>query len=150
MSLRLTRMLRLPVHNLVEGPMIATRMSAFFLAILLSGTPVAGVGGGLSGAELKSLLSGKTASCLKIKDSSTCDTYFDAKGEIKRFTPNNGKRRTGTWSASDADGLCVHWAGRKKRICFVVLKAADGYRLMRKGKHKSTMTAFADGNMLGW
>jgi hypothetical protein len=101
----------------------------------------------LSREELYDLVYDKTADCRKEKDQSTCVNYFSAEGEIAQFLHKNGKRKDGRWFLDDSDRLCILWDGKIKPYCFVVIENEDGsYKMVKRGKHISTMLKLYDGN----
>ena len=96
--------------------------------------------------ELKDLVNDKTVDCRKEKDKSTCVNYFSAEGVLIQVR-DNGDRKDGRWFLDDSDRLCILWNGKIKPLCFVVTENdEDGYNMIRKGKHKSTMLKITDGN----
>lgn len=102
----------------------------------------------LSGDDITSLFSGKTASCIKSKDQSTCLTFMSSDGKVKRLTNADGKTRLGTWNVTN-NQLCILWAKKKKDLCFDVVKQNDTeYLLNRKGKTKSIINGFSDGDTI--
>ena len=103
----------------------------------------------VSGHEITSFLSGKTANCIKTSDESTCDTFFGKDGTIKRFTPDNGKTKTGKWWV-DADGMLnVQFTGKKKPLVFKVVDPRDGtWKLLKGGSLKSLITGATPGDKL--
>ena len=101
---------------------------------------------GLDYYELKDLVKDKTVDCRKEKDKSTCVNYFSPRGVLIQMR-DNGDRKDGRWFLDDADRLCILWNGKIKPLCFTVTENdADGYDMIRKGKHKSTMLKITDGN----
>jgi len=102
----------------------------------------------LNTADITQLFSGKTAGCVKSKDQSICLTYMSTDGKVKRLTHSDGKTRLGTWEAVK-DKLCIQWTGKSKAICFDVVKKNDNeYLLNKKGKTKSVITGFTDGDTI--
>ncbi len=101
----------------------------------------------LSKSELELLVKNQTANCVKTKDKSQCYTYFAGNGEVKRFMTESQKRKAGRWFLDDSDRLCILWDGKYKPLCFVVLEKEDGsYDFTKKGKVKSSVTTFDEGN----
>ena len=97
--------------------------------------------------EIIDLVREKTTECRKEKDQSLCSNYFTEKGVIKRIMHEDGKRRDGRWFLDDRTRLCILWDGKIKPLCFAVFEQPDGsYKLIKKGKHLSTITAVEDGN----
>lgn len=100
----------------------------------------------LDSVELYELVYDQTADCRKKKDQSMCVNYFAPDGNLTQLR-DNGDRKTGRWFLDDADRLCILWEGKYKPLCFVVTKNPDGtYKMVKKGKHKSTILGTADGN----
>lgn len=135
-----------------------SRLFSFVSAALLSASLMFGASVAiaedaptLSAEAVSALFVGKTAKCVKTKDDSLCNTYFDADGSLKRLMLADGKKRTGKWW-TEPDQLCVHWEGKKKGYCFDLKQDGDAesYGLFRKGKRKSTISGFEDGNTLGF
>ena len=124
-------------------------MRVFVTALLMLLSTVALADGPepLGRQDIIDLVSGKTVECRKEKDQSMCSNYFTEKGVIKRIMHADGKRRDGRWFLDDQTRLCILWDGRIKPLCFVVFEQADGsYKLIKKGKHITTITAVEDGN----
>ena len=97
--------------------------------------------------ELRALVLDKTADCRKEKDQSTCVNYFSAEGEIAQVLHKDGKRKDGRWFLDDSDRLCILWNGQLKPYCFIVTENQDGsYKMVKKGKHISTILKLYDGN----
>lgn len=127
--------------------MIKTTTSLLALSLLFGGVAIADEK--VSGYEISTFLTGKTASCVKTHDNSTCDTYFAQDGAIKRFTPDNGKTRTGKWWVDDKDMLHVQWTGKKKSLAFDVMDPRDGtWKLLKRGKLKSLITGATPGDQI--
>jgi len=104
----------------------------------------------LSSEEITALFAGRTAECIKTKDNSTCDTFMNKQGDVKRHTHNDNKVRLGKWHADDSDQLCIHWQGKSKATCFTVMKNIDRtHNLNRKGKTKSIITGLSAGDTTG-
>ena len=102
--------------------------------------------GGLDYYELKELVKDKTVDCRKEKDKSTCVNYFSPEGVLIQVR-DNGDRKDGRWFLDDSDRLCILWNGKIKPLCFIVTENdEDGYNMIKKGKHKSTMLKISDGN----
>jgi len=102
----------------------------------------------LSGDDITSLFSGKTTSCIKSKDQSTCLTFMSSDGKVKRLTNADGETRLGTWNVMN-NQLCILWDKKKKDLCFDVVKQNDReYLLNRKGKTKSIINGFSDGDTI--
>lgn len=100
----------------------------------------------LDSTELYELVYDQTADCRKEKDQSLCVNYFSPEGNLTQLR-DNGKRKTGRWFLDDADRLCILWDGKYNPLCFAVTENADGtYKMVRKGKHKSTILETAPGN----
>ena len=100
----------------------------------------------LDSFELYDLVFDQTADCRKEKDQSLCVNYFSPEGNLTQLR-DNGKRKTGRWFLDDSDRLCILWDGKYKPLCFVVSEEPDGtYKMVRKGKHKSTILGTAPGN----
>lgn len=119
------------------------------VGVVLAGDPAPNQPQALNGAEIRALVAGNTTDCLKVRDDSTCATYFAADGVIKRIMDDDGARRDGTWT-SDDDLLCVLWAGKENPLCFVVMDMRDGtYELIKQDHHKSTITRIIKGNSRG-
>lgn len=105
------------------------------------------VGTQLDWSELHELFADKTATCRKEKDQSECLNYFSPNGEIVQVMTKSGKRKDGRWFLDDSSRLCILWNGRLKPLCFRVYPNDDGtYKLIKKGKHLSTLLEMADGN----
>jgi len=97
--------------------------------------------------DIIDLVREKTTECRKEKDQSMCSNYFTEKGVIKRIMHADGKRRDGRWFLDDQTRLCILWDGKIKPLCFTVFEQADGsYKLIKKGKHITSITAVEDGN----
>ena len=97
--------------------------------------------------ELEELVLGKTAACRKEKDQSICTTYFGEEGRVAQVMKDSGDRKDGVWFLDDADRLCILWAGKIKPLCFVVDETAEGeFRMVKNGKHLSSITALSHGN----
>lgn len=104
----------------------------------------------LTAEELETLVSGKTAECRKEKDQSQCVTFFSDEGRVVQVLADPEDRKDGRWFLDDADRLCILWDGRIKPLCFVVDRQSDGtYRMVKNGRHLSSMTALFDGNRDG-
>ncbi|MGB0713424.1 MAG: hypothetical protein ACPGUC_07675 [Gammaproteobacteria bacterium] len=100
----------------------------------------------LDGVELKELLLGKTADCLKQKDQSTCVNYFSSDGKFFQVR-DSGKRKVGRWFIDDSDRACLLWDGKVKPLCFTVHETDGGhYQFLKGGKLKSTITGLVEGN----
>ena len=100
----------------------------------------------LDSFELYDLVFDQTADCRKEKDQSLCVNYFSPEGNLTQLR-DNGDRKTGRWFLDDTDRLCILWDGKYKPLCFVVSEGPDGtYKMVRKGKHKSTILGTAPGN----
>ena len=96
--------------------------------------------------ELEELVYDKTANCRKEKDQSLCMNYFSPEGVIIQVR-DNGVRKDGRWFLDDSDRLCILWNGKYRPLCFVVTQNEDGtYKMVRNGKHKSTILDLKDGN----
>lgn len=103
----------------------------------------------VSAYEIELYFKGRTADCIKTKDDSTCDTYFDEDGSVQRYTHANGKRRSGKWWVTDDDKLAVQWKGRTKPLLFSIVDTGDGsWQLIRRGKLKSVVVGVQPGNTL--
>jgi len=101
----------------------------------------------VSAYEIKLFINGKTANCVKTKDNSTCDTYFAEDGSLKRFTPADGKTKTGDWWVDEEGKLNVRWTGRKKSMRFDVIDPGDGtWQLIKGKKLKSVITGVRPGD----
>ena len=126
----------------------------FLVAALLMGQAIAGGAASdepvaMLGHDISALMSGKTTKCVKTKDNSTCSTYFAEDGVVKRILDTDGKRRSGQWSIDGDSHLLIQWDGKKKPLVFVVMDMRDGtYNLVKKGKLKSTIIGFSNGNSL--
>jgi len=126
-----------------------------YLLLTLSLTQ-AMAGGGASdepvamlGHDIIALISDKTTKCVKTKDDSTCSTFFSRDGVVKRILDTNGKRRSGKWYIDEENHLCIRWDGKTKSLVFVVMDMRDStYNLIKKGKLKSTIIGFSEGNSL--
>jgi len=127
-----------------------TRMTTALLAVLLALTTVAvAEPTQVSGYEVKLFLNGKTANCIKTKDNSTCDTYFAEDGSLKRFTPDDGKTKTGTWWVDEEGLLNVQWTGRSRSMRFNVMDPRDGtWQLVKGGKLMSLISGVRPGDQL--
>lgn len=100
----------------------------------------------LDSFELYDLVFDQTADCRKEKDQSLCVNYFSPEGNLTQLR-DNGNRKTGRWFLDDSDRLCILWDGKYKPLCFAVSEEPDGtYKMVRKGKHKSTILGTAPGN----
>ena len=98
--------------------------------------------------DIIDLVREKTTECRKEKDQSMCSNYFTDEGVIKRIMHADGKRRDGRWFLDDQTRLCILWDGKIKPLCFTVFKQSDGsYKLIKKGKHITTITGVEDGNI---
>jgi hypothetical protein len=123
------------------------RVCATVLLMLLSTGVMADGPEPLGRQDIIDLVREKTAECRKEKDQSMCSNYFTEKGVIKRLMHADGKRRDGRWFLDDQTRLCILWDGKIKPLCFTVFEQADGsYKLIKKGKHITTITAVEDGN----
>ena len=101
----------------------------------------------LDWSELHELFTDKTAICRKEKDQSDCLNYFSPGGGIVQVMTKSGKRKDGRWFLDDSSRFCIIWNGRLKPLCFKVYPNDDGtYKLIKKGKHMSTLLKVADGN----
>lgn len=104
----------------------------------------------LDRSELIELVSDKTTECRKEKDQSLCANYFSKYGDITREMHADGKRKAGRWFVDDRDRLCILWKRKIKPLCFAVYEQdGDSYKLIRKGKHITTILGFEDGNTRG-
>lgn len=93
------------------------------------------------------LVSEKTTECRKEKDGSMCSNYFSEDGVIKRVMHEDDARRDGVWFVDDQERLCILWKGKIKPLCFSVYEQDDGsYKLIKRGKHITTITGTEDGN----
>ena len=93
------------------------------------------------------LVRGKTAECRKEKDQSMCSNYFSEEGVIKRVMHADGKRKDGRWFVDDQTRLCILWDGKIRPLCFSVFEQSDGsYKLIKQGRHITTITGVEDGN----
>ncbi len=119
-----------------------------FGVLLYANTAIAGGDSSqLSGAEVKALFTDKTQYCEQQGKDSTCKTFNAADGRVTRVMDADGVRRVGNWRVSATGEYCLRWDGKKKDLCFTVFSQQDGsYHLLRKGKHKATITKFLDGN----
>jgi len=103
----------------------------------------------VSGYEVDLFLNGKTAKCIKTRDNSTCDTYFAKDGSVKRFTPADGKIKTGTWSVDQDELLNVQWTGKKRAMKFVVMDTGEGaWQLLKGGKLKALIKGAQPGDQI--
>lgn len=101
----------------------------------------------LARQDIIDLVRGKTAECRKEKDQSMCSNYFTEKGVIKRIMHEDGKRKDGRWFLDDQSRLCILWDGKLKPYCFKVYGQPDGsYKLLKKGRHITTITGIEHGN----
>lgn len=120
----------------------------FAFALVFPASALAG--DSLDRDQIEELVLGKTVSCRKVKDDSTCATYFDEEGNLARLMKESGKRKDGRWFLDDSDRLCILWNGKIKPLCLVVKKTEAGeYHMIKRDKHVSTITATADGNTEG-
>ncbi len=104
----------------------------------------------LNSTQIIKAFSGKTAECVKTKDKSTCSTYMSERGQVKRHMRQSGKQRTGKWHAAGHQ-LCILWSGKSKDLCFDIQKQGNGdLHLVRKGKVKSVITGFKNGDQSGF
>ena len=105
--------------------------------------------GQLSAAELEKKFTDTTQHCLKVKDKSTCTTYFAPDGTIIRRMHADGARKEGTWNVDkEKDLICITWKGKTKALCFTVYMNKDGtVDMHKKGRHLSTVTSFFPGNV---
>ena len=123
------------------------RVCATALLMLLSTGAMAVGPEPLGRQDIIDLVREKTTECRKEKDQSMCSNYFTEKGVIKRIMHADGKRRDGRWFLDDQTRLCILWDGKIKPLCFTVFEQADGsYKLIKKGKHITSITAVEDGN----
>jgi hypothetical protein len=123
------------------------RVCATALLLLLATGAMAEGPESLGRQGIIDLVRDKTAECRKEKDQSMCSNYFSEKGVIKRIMHEDGKRRDGRWFLDDQTRLCILWDGKIKPLCFTVFEQADGsYKLIKKGRHITTITAVEDGN----
>ena len=123
------------------------RVCATALLMLLSTGAMADGPEPLGHQDIIDLVREKTTECRKEKDQSMCSNYFTEKGVIKRIMHADGKRRDGRWFLDDQTRLCILWDGKIKPLCFTVFEQADGsYKLIKKGKHITSITAVEDGN----
>lgn len=123
------------------------RVCATALLMLLSTGAMADGPEPLGRQDIIDLVREKTTECRKEKDQSMCSNYFTEKGVIKRIMHADGKRRDGRWFIDDQTRLCILWDGKIKPLCFTVFEQADGsYKLIKKGKHITSITAVEDGN----
>jgi len=117
------------------------------LFLLISSAVLADDPEPLGRQEIIDLVREKTTECRKEKDQSMCSNFFTEKGVIKRVMHEDGKRRDGRWFMDDQTRLCILWDGKIKPLCFKVFEQADGsYKLIKKGKHITTITGVEDGN----
>lgn len=122
--------------------------SLLFATIVFSATAIAGSDSPqLTSDQVRSLFTDKTQFCDQMGKDITCKTYNAADGRVTRVMDADGVRREGNWWVSDTGEYCLRWNGKKKALCFTVFRQADGsYHLLRKGKHKATITKMLDGN----
>ncbi|MGB0721840.1 MAG: hypothetical protein ACPGU7_05520 [Gammaproteobacteria bacterium] len=126
------------------GILITTLALVFAPLLTHAAEPAAGTA--LDGVELKELLVGKTADCVKEKDQSTCVNYFAPDGNFFQVR-DSGKRKTGRWFVDDSNRTCLLWDGKIKPLCFTVQETESGhYQFIKGGKLKSTITALTEGN----
>lgn len=129
---------------------MTTKPAVLVALSLFTSTVLAGGSVELNGAQITALLSGKTTDCVKIKDGSTCATFFSKDGIVKRILDDDGARRDGKWYTDAQDLLCIHWDIKPKPLCLTVEDNGDNtYDLLKKGSHKSTITKFHNGNSRG-
>ena len=101
----------------------------------------------LDGDTIVELVSEKTTECRKEKDGSLCANYFTGDGVIRRVMYEDGARRDGRWFTDDQERLCILWDGKIKPLCFAVFEQDDGsYKLIKKGRHITTILGTEDGN----
>lgn len=125
------------------------KVATFLLGmIVFVGTSLAGDNSPqLSGDEVTALFTDKTQYCDQVGKDKTCKTYNAPDGRVTRVMDADGVRREGNWWVNDKGEYCLRWDGKKKDLCFSVFKQQDGsYYLLKKGKHKATITKLLDGN----
>lgn len=117
------------------------------LLMLLSTCVMADEPEPLGRQDIIDLVRGKTVECRKEKDQALCSNYFTHKGVVTRMMHADSKLKVGRWFLDDKTRLCILWDGKIKPLCFVVFEQLDGsYKLIKKGKHITTITAVEDGN----
>ena len=100
--------------------------------------------------EVIQLVRGKTVDCRKEKDGSLCWNYMSRDGEVTRLMADDGARKDGVWFVDDQDRLCILWKGKIKPLCFSVYEQDDGtYKLVKKGRHITTLLGMEEGNTKG-
>ena len=120
---------------------------ATLLLILSSSALLADVSESLDRQEIIDLVRGKTVECRKEKDQALCSNYFTPTGVVTRIMHADGERKVGRWFLDDQPRLCILWDGKIKPLCFTVFEQDDGsYKLIKKGKHITTITGVDDGN----
>lgn len=120
------------------------------ILILLSAAAFADEPAPMGGQGITDLVRGKTVGCIKEKDQALCSNFFAAQGIVTRIMHADGARKVGRWFVDDQPRLCILWDGKIKPLCFSVFEQPDGsYKLIRKGKHITTITGTEDGNSKG-
>ena len=103
--------------------------------------------GSLSGDEIKSAFSGKTASGDHLKKSLGVKSFHATDGSYKSVL-SDGTVRTGKWWI-DGDNLCVKFDGEGKDRCRLIESDdADGYKKIhpKKGKAVVHFKSLEDGD----
>lgn len=127
--------------------MRSLRVCATVLLMTLSSALLADAPGPLDRQGIIDLVRGNTVECRKEKDQALCSNYFTPKGVVTRIMHADGKRKVGRWFIDDQARLCILWDGKIKPLCFSVFEQDDSsYKLIKKGKHITTITAVEDGN----
>lgn len=106
----------------------------------------------LSGDEIKSIYTGKTAKGVHLKKGYSYVAYFSPDGALSQKT-DDGNVKQGKWSVDDEGRQCVTWKGSGVTKCFPLVNNNDGSytKVKLKGKKRIPIIMhrdFTDGNKL--
>ena len=129
-------------------------IKTYLLLLLLSVFVVPGssyAGGFMSGEELETKLSGKTADGYHLKKDYAFTNYFAPDGILHSI--REGEPRKANWRINDKGYHCVKWEDRYKEFCRPFKDNGDGsiskYKLKGSKEIKIlTLKNFRDGNQL--
>lgn len=124
----------------------------YLSAILISVASFAHAGDFLSGDEIKSIYTGKTAKGVHLKKGFSYMAYFSPDGALIQ-KKDDGDTNEGKWSVDDEGRQCVSWNGSGVTKCFPLVNNNDGSYTKVKVKGSKHIPLimhrdFTDGNKL--